>query len=89
MVELAQLLGLKPKARGRISEAAARNAALAHLHADGTETLAEVTGVLAWDASGRAVWRFSWNGPLPGAPDLVVDVDAVGGTVVQTRLPPR
>lgn len=89
MVGLAQLLGLKPKLQGRIGEAAARDAASAHLQVDGTEVLAEGTGVLMWDASGRAVWRFHWSGPMPGAPELVVDVDAASGAVARSGVPPR
>jgi hypothetical protein len=89
MARMAQLLGLEPRAGKRVGEAAARDAALAHLRADGTEALAEVSGALMWDASGRAVWRFRWSGPLPGAPDLVVDVDAASGAVVWAGVPPR
>lgn len=89
MVKLAQLLGLQPRVRNRIGEATARAAAIAHLRMDGTEAPAEVPGRLTWDASGKAVWRFHWHGPFPGAPDLVVDVDAASGAVVRARVPLR
>lgn len=86
---MAQLLGLTPRARNRIGEAAARDAALTHLRVDDTEALTEGPGALAWDASGRVVWRFCWSGPVPGMPDLVVDVDAASGAVVRAGVPPR
>lgn len=83
MAGLAQLLGLKPKTHGRIGDAAARELALAHVRTDGSEMLAEGTGVLVWDASGRAVWRFRWHSPVPGVPELMIDVDAARGAVVR------
>lgn len=86
---MAQLLGLKPRVENRISEAAARAVAMAHIRMDGVEGLPEVSGDLTWDASRRAVWRFRWFGPLPGAPDLVVDVNAASGTIVRSDVPLR
>ncbi len=86
---LARLLGLRPAPEGRIGEAVAQAAARAHLHTDGTASLPEAPGMLTWDAAGRAVWRFQWAGPIPGAPGLVVDVDAASGAVMRAGPPPR
>ena len=93
MVGLGQMLGFKPHARGRISEAIALERALAHLRANGAmltdKAMIGSVGVLVWDAAGRAVWRFCWHGPVPGSPDLVVEVDAGSGAVLRAGVPPR
>ena len=89
MAGLAQRLGLRPKPAGRLEETAAREAALARLQADGTDPAALPPGTLVWNAAGQAVWRFRPPAPIPGAPALVLDVDAATGLVVRATQPPR
>ena len=89
MVKIAQILGLMPRDKENVTELVARKTATAHAQVDGTGILPDVRGKLIWDASGQAVWRFRWPGPIMGAPDLVVDVDAASGTVKRAGMPPR
>lgn len=64
-----------------MSEAAALASAASYIRASGLRTEPAAPGQLTWNEAGSAVWRFRWRGPIEGAPDQFVDVDATTGIV--------